>query len=235
MRFAYLLTIMIVGLLAGRPAAASPMPWEKRTEDPKAQHVPQPGPEWDAIFPKGFSFDIPPTRYSQARARAPVTPYESFDRLRVRSDGTAASEIDYLTNITQILLTTSTDDVLRSARNPDVKVNYDERLRFFLGPAWKAYELYLTTQKNRLSAQLSNARGGRIKALRVTGELTPATRHLTFADGRGTFAAEGWLNDGVYNVGTRSHAFLLKIEFITDRASPDIIITKWDMTIKDKK
>lgn len=224
MRPAYLLTIAAALLLS--------MP----TSVVQAAEVARPGtPEWNAIFPPGFNFDPPRSRVAQGRAEKMALPLESFDRLRIRSDGTAATEIDYLSNIVERMLTISTDDVLRAARTPDVRVNYEERLRFFLGPAWTPYELYLNTQKERLKAKLPKSKRMRDLGLRVNAELLPATRHLTFENGRGTFAVEGWLVDGVYGTGTRQNSFLLKLKFITDRASPDIIISEWDLTIRDKQ
>lgn len=233
MRCANLLTISASLLLIFLPVSLA-----AQTFQPAVKEVPvaRPGTaEWEALFPKGFTLDPPPGRSALMRMQLQSLPLEKFDRLRVRADGSRAEEADYLSNIAERLMTISTDDVLRAPRQNDVRVDYQERLRFFLGPAWKDYELYLTAQKNRLTAKLPKSKRMRDLGLRVNADILPASRHVTFANGRGTFAAEGWLVDGVYGTGTRENSFLLRFDFITDRASPDIIITKWDLTIRDKK
>jgi hypothetical protein len=236
MRILKILTIACAAsacLLPATPVLALSMPWETRPQIAPAPAVPQPGPEWDAIFPKGFSFDIPRSPASAQRERTLALPLERFDRLRVNSNGSPANELDYVTNVLQLLLSVSTDDILRNPDRTAYRVNYDERLRFFLGPAWRPYELYMITQKNRLAPLIEGARRLQAAGARTSADLIPDSRKLTFADGRGSFTAEGWLSDGVYGKGTRSQSFVLKIDFITDRASPDIIISKWDMTIQD--
>ena len=232
MRCAYLLTITASLMMLFMPVSLS----AQIAQTSQAASIARPGtPEWDALFPKGFTLDPPPGVTKSRQFQLLALPLEQFNNLRVLSDGKPAAEIDYLSNIAARLMTVSNDDVLRSARTSDVRVNYEERLRFFLGPAWKDYELYLTTQKKRLTGKLPRTKRMRDLGLRVNVDIVPASRQMSFSNGRGTFTAEGWLVDGVYGSGTRENPFLLKFDFITDRASPDIIITKWDLTIRDKE
>lgn len=219
MRNAALFTIILLLALPATAVASS-------------QRVPGMNLRWDDIFPKGLVLDFPKTlKGSNQRAKEYNLPFEKLNRLRLKADGTKLSDLDYVSNVAGALLSISTDDILYETYNAKYKVDYDERMRFFLGPAWVEYQKYIDAQKKRLTAKLPKYAMRSDDGLRTIAEFSPDTRRLNFANGKGSFDAVVRFGDGSWGkYAFKDDSFRLRLEFITDKASPDIIISKWTLT-----
>lgn len=202
------------------------------TSEASSQRVPGMNLRWDDIFPKGLELDVPKTmRGSNRRAARFDLPFEKLNTLRLKSDGTKMSDIDYVSNVANTLLSVSSDDIIYETYDLKYRIDYDGRMRFFLGPAWVEYQKYIDAQKNRLTAKLPKYIINGDPGLRVVSDFLQDTRRLNFVNGKGSFDGVARLGDGnwgKYQFSTDT--FQLHLEFITDKASPDIIITKWAFT-----